>query len=342
MKKSLIALAVMAAAGAASAQSSVQLYGIADVYLGSVKVQTADQTGKLVGERNSVVNSGGVDTSRWGLKGSEDLGGGLKANFQLEQAFDVDTGKAGLASDGKTAAFSRIATVGLSGNFGAVTLGKQYTAFDYMKENTFSSFKSQALAAPRYVFGTNAYQANPANTIKYQSNSYSGFNGALSYSLGENKDTVIGGNSASNVVALNGQYANGPIYVGLGYQKEKFVAGEDLKLVALNGSYDFGVAKLLGDFAQGKQGDSKTTDYHIGVDVPLASNLILSGGYAHSKDKTNGVTDEKRNGYGLALAYVLSKRTVAYTGLNITKAKDDAGDTVGKVNAYAVGVKHAF
>ena len=330
MKKSLIAMAVLAAAGAASAQSSVQLYGIADVWFGSVK------TGVGAAEvRNTKVDSGGVDSSRWGLKGSEDLGGGLKANFQLEQGFALDTGNA-------DSGFNRVATVGLSGNFGAVTLGKQYTAFDDMKENTFSSFKSQALAAPRYVFGTNAYQANPANTIKYQSNSYSGFNGALSYSLGENKDTVIGGNSASNVVALNGQYANGPIYVGLGYQKEKFVAGEDLKLVALNGSYDFGVAKLLGDFAQGKQGDSKTTDYHIGVDVPLASNLILSGGYAHSKDKTNGVTDEKRNGYGLALAYVLSKRTVAYTGLNITKVKDDAGDTVGKVNAYAVGVKHAF
>jgi len=105
MKKSLIALAVMAAAGAASAQSSVQLYGIVDIWFGSVKDGVGAQS-------ETKLDAGGVNGNRFGLKGSEDLGGGLKANFQLEQGFNMDDGSA-VAST----AFNRQAWVGLSGGF---------------------------------------------------------------------------------------------------------------------------------------------------------------------------------------------------------------------------------
>ncbi len=115
MKKSLIALAVLAVAGAASAQSSVQLYGIADVWVGGIKA-----TGT---KAQTVVESGGVSGSRWGVKGSEDLGGGLKAIFTLEQGFAIDTGAAATG-------FNREASVGVAGNFGEVKLGKVWTAYD--------------------------------------------------------------------------------------------------------------------------------------------------------------------------------------------------------------------
>ncbi|MDO9203061.1 MAG: porin, partial [Hydrogenophaga sp.] len=112
MKKSLIALAVLAASGAAMAQSSVTLYGIADVVIHKDKGASA------------ALASGGVSGSRLGFKGTEDLGGGLKANFVLEQGLQLDTGAIG---DGtaKTAgqAFSRQSYVGLSGGFGEVKLG---------------------------------------------------------------------------------------------------------------------------------------------------------------------------------------------------------------------------
>lgn len=360
MKKSLIALAVLATAGAASAQSSVQLYGIADVWFGSTSVK--DGAGNKIydldinGVKTSQtqISSGGVDTSRWGLKGSEDLGGGLKANFQLEQGISVDSG----ATKGN--GFDRIATVGLSGNFGAVTLGKQYTAYDDVQENGFATFKSQHLASQRYAyFSQNAnlipvltagaidiapYQANPANTIKYQSNTYGGFSAAASYSLGEDKNMPAMGD-ASNVIALSGQYASGPLAVALGHQQEKFQADaqDKSKFTTLNGSYDLGSFKLLGDYTHSKFDDAnKSNDWSIGAQVPLASNLLLSGGYSAGKLKADGDTLAKSKGLSAALAYVLSKRTLAYAGFNATNVEEGNGDDMLKVRAYAVGVKHNF
>lgn len=333
MKKSLIALAVLAASGAAMAQSSVSLYGVADVWFGSVKAGAP-------GARTSqtVVESGGVTDSRWGLKGSEDLGGGLKANFLLEQGFSLDNGAA-------APGFNRQAYVSLSSNsFGEVKLGKVATAYDSVSENTYSAFDS-ALSAPKHVFKSwNNYNWNPANTVAYSTPEFGGISGGVSYSLGENKDTPVAGR-ASSVTALSAKYEGGPVYVGFAHQIEKpQAAGDSTKYTLLNASYDLGVAKVLADYAQYKLGAAKTNEYHIGVDVPLASNLVVSGGYAYSKDKDGAVaTDEKRNGFGLAVAYILSKRTTAYAGLTQAETENAAsGNTTNKTNIYAVGVKHTF
>ena len=360
MKKSLIALAVMAAAGAASAQSSVQLYGIADVWAGSLKSQTYSlETGRLVGERQTGLYDGGVSNSRWGLTGSEDLGGGLKATFTLEQGFSLDDGTA-------ISGFNREATVGFAGNFGAVKLGKQFNAFDDVSGAQSSVFDSD-LAPINTVFLSTAFAATEANTVKYVSPSFGGFTGSASYSFGENKTAAA---DATNNYALAGQYANGPLALGIGYAVNDKGADND-KAIRLNGAYDLGVAKLKGSYGHVKgdrttftSADSaaylaspaflatygaggntiqadKTNEFEIGVDVPLASNLVLSAGYAQSKDKLDGVEQAKRSGYGLAVAYLMSKRTTGYAGLNATKVKSD-GETIGKTNILAVGVKHAF
>lgn len=343
MKKSLIALAVLAASGAAMAQSSVSLYGVADVWFGSVKAGAP-------GARTSqtVVESGGVTDSRWGLKGSEDLGGGLKANFLLEQGFNLDSGAFsdtngdGVADTG----FNRQAYVSLSSNsFGEVKLGKVATAYDSVSENTYSAFDS-ALSAPKHVFKSwKNYNWNPANTVAYSTPEFGGISGGVSYSLGEDKDKVGSPGRASSVTALSAKYEGGPVYVGFAHQIEKpQAAGDSTKYTLLNASYDLGVAKVLADYAQYKLGAAKTNEYHIGVDVPLASNLVVSGGYAYSKDKDGAVaTDEKRNGFGLAVAYILSKRTTAYAGLTQAETENAAsGNTTDKTNIYAVGVKHTF
>lgn len=333
MKKSLIALAVLAASGAAMAQSSVSLYGVADVWFGSVK---AGAPGARTTQ--TMIQDGGVTDSRWGLKGSEDLGGGLKANFLLEQGFSVDDGAA-------ASGFNRQAYVSLSSNsFGEVKLGKVATAYDSVSENTYSAFDS-ALSAPKHVFKSwNNYNWNPANTVAYSTPEFGGISGGVSYSLGENKDTPVAGR-ASSVTALSAKYEGGPVYVGFAHQIEKpQAAGDSTKYTLLNASYDLGVAKVLADYAQYKLGAAKTNEYHIGVDVPLASNLVVSGGYAYSKDKDGAVaTDEKRNGFGLAVAYILSKRTTAYAGLTQAETENAAsGNTTNKTNIYAVGVKHTF
>src|SRR5659263_234141 len=132
MKKSLIALAVLAASGAAMDQSSVTLYGLVDLWVGSAKFDNGTgvtlpsaKVAKLdAGTTQTLMQSGGVNGSRWGLKGSEDLGGGLKANFDLQQGIAVDTGASSSAL-----AFHRAAWVGFSGGFGAVKLGRIPTAY---------------------------------------------------------------------------------------------------------------------------------------------------------------------------------------------------------------------
>ncbi len=344
MKKSLIALAVMAAAGAASAQSSVQLYGIADLWFGSVKSEgiahNLDANDKYDptydGVRQTVLESGGVNTSRWGIKGSEDLGGGLKANFKLEQGFYMDDGAVKNGTG-----FTRQAYVGLSGGFGEVQLGKVWSAYDDVSGAQTAVFDS-ALSGTVGVFASTGYQDYNNNGIKYISPNFSGFTFGASYALGEDKTAT---ESAGSITAFNVQYANGPVAVAVGYQTEE-EAGNPVStdFTRIGGSYDFGVAKLLASYGKAENKNfGEATEYQIGVDVPLASNIILSANYATSEDESvAGVKGDERQGFGAAVAYVLSKRTMVYGGFRQNTTDDNTGKEIGKTTVYAIGLNHKF
>ncbi|OGB18278.1 MAG: hypothetical protein A2W72_14165 [Burkholderiales bacterium RIFCSPLOWO2_12_67_14] len=311
MKKTLIALAVLAASGAAFAQSSVTLYGIADIALTKEKGTSAQLT------------SGGVSSSRLGFKGTEDLGGGLKANFLLEEGIDLTSGA--LKGNG----FARQAYVGLSGGFGEVKLGNVYTAYDDISGATNPVFDS--VLAPTVVWASTGYISNPGSNIYYATPSFGGFSGAASFSLDGSKNEVV---------SFHAKYENGPIYVGFGYQDQvdyavASVSPDDVaaKFTRVNGSYDLGVVKLLAGYGQVKpEVGAKTNEYSFGVDVPLGSALTLSTGLASSK--VDG--GENMNSVGLGVAYSMSKRTTLYTGFR--KENTAAGDT----SMFAAGVKHTF
>ena len=335
MKKSLIALAVLgAAAGAAQAQSAVTLYGIVDLWAGR-----ASNTVEGVKSSATLMESGGVSSSRWGLTGSEDLGGGLKAVFRLENGFKADTGTGGNG-------FSRQAYLGLAGGFGTVTFGNTWTAMDDILGASNSGFDS-ALSASNLVLAVPfSYESNPGNTIKYVSPSFGGFSAGFSHSLKE--DSAVTGHEG--ITDFSVSYGAGPIAANFAYQVQK-QAGDDVKLTALNGSYDLGVAKLLASFGQAKDGSAKATDLQIGADVPLSAALTLSAGYAQSKDG-GSLGSGKRTGFGVAAAYSLSKRTTVYGGFRTAKAKNgtvllatdadgELNDTT-KANVFAVGLKHTF
>jgi predicted porin len=323
MKKSLVALAVLAASGASFAQSSVTLYGIADIWFG-----TTSGTGV---ESQTVLNSGGVSGSRWGLKGSEDLGGGLKANFLLEQGFGLDNGAAAGVQ------FNRQAYVGFSGGFGEVKLGNVYTAYDDISGAANSAFDS-ALAAQNGVWVSTNYTSNPNNNIYYATPSFGGFSGAVSYALGENKTAAL---EASSVTSLNIQYAAGALYAGLGYQTEKPQGGgASTEFTRLNATYDFGVAKLLVGYGKlAAPVGVETTEWELGADFPVSAALTLSGGIAGSNDNV-AAGDATRKGYGFAAAYSLSKRTTLYTGFNSHTTTAAGVDTDART--FAAGVKHTF
>jgi predicted porin len=284
----------------------------------------------------TVLNSGGVSTSRWGLTGSEDLGGGLKANFKLEQAIAVDSG-AGTAGQ----AFSRYSYVGFSGGFGEVKLGKTGTAYDDVSGASDAVFDS-ALSPMNHVFASTGYSWNPGNTIYYVSPSLSGFSGAFSYTLGENKTA---GADASATTSFNLTYGAGPFAAQFGYQAEKTVAvANDVKFTRLGASYDLGVAKLLANYGKvtnvGNISGADSTDYQFGVDYPVSTALTLSGSYAKSDDNATG-GNQSRKGYGIGAAYTLSKRTFVYAGYNSNKATNGAASD-DKLDILAVGVQHKF
>ena len=359
MKKSLIAMAVLAASGVASAQSTVTLYGLADVYLGSQKTKTSPAVGGSTSLRQTVVNSGGFNTSRFGFKGSEDLGGGLKANFLLEAGYDISTGAANNYTNPFTGAtsnaiFGRQSWVGLSGGFGELKLGKMWTPYDEVKGSGAAAFDANIFAPAANVWLSNNYEDRPGNSIYYSTPNFSGFSAAASYSFGENKTNATAGppaalaQDAGKIVSLNVQYANGPVGVALSHQQEKPNGNVvTKKFTQLNGSYDFRVVKLLAAYGQAKNVASsfgiladKSKEYQIGLDVPLGA-VTLSGGYAHSKATlAAGAGEVKSNGIGLAAKYDLSKRTFLYTGLQLAKNKL-AGSEI-KNDTFALGVQHKF
>jgi len=347
MKKSLVALAVLAASGATFAQSSVSVYGIADIWFGNIKTDAGNAAAPTTS--TTQLTSGGVDTSRWGLKGSEDLGGGLKANFKLESAIGVDTG----ASTG----FSREAWVGLSGGFGEVKFGKVSSAFNDIEGAAGAAFGSGTLGPIGIAFTSDAEEnARPSNTIYYATPNFSGFTASVSYSLDENlalkaadlakvTPEVAAGQELKSVSLA---YAAGPVYAGLGYQTQQDVGSTvEVQLTQLNATYDLGVAKLLGAYGHvansahsgvATAGDS-ASEWQIGADVPLSSAFTLSTGYAKStRSFASGAADDEVTAFSLVGAYSLSKRTTAYVGYATSnvKSKDITTDR------YAVGVKHTF
>lgn len=365
MKKSLIALAVLAATGAAMAQSSVTVYGRVDASVGNEKTTTRNADGSIASELSMAKQFNGSDAgltgSRWGLMGTEDLGGGLKAIFKLENRFSVDTGASA------DPYFSGDAYVGLSGSFGAVKLGRTYSVLDDVRavavsQNVFDSAftpTSNVYRVNRTGTGTsssNDYSSKSANMIRYESPVFGGFSFGLNYAMDEKvTDADITKNGMGNT-ALMVRYKRGPLDVALGYAKEDMYSSpasdvNDRKYTALSASYDFGVVRVSGGVNR-RSGDTqvansatltggKDSEYTLGLTVPMGA-FAFSGGYASSKVKEAGATVAKASGFGLGMTYSLSKRTRLYAGYRDYATKDAAGVKRSENRLYAAGIRHDF
>jgi predicted porin len=360
MKKTLIALAALSAiAGAAQAQSSVTLYGRLDAAVASVKTEKTGAA-PVASLTQTGINSSDLNSTFWGLKGSEDLGGGLKAIFKLESRFQMDTGM------GTAGMFDREANVGLEGAFGSVKLGRTPTVFDDLQGSVNAVFGSNFKTAQDVAAGTGVadYIGTFSNSIKFNSATYGGFSGALQYGFGENKNSTATATTASgvanalgidnaagtatNALSLSVKYAAGPLMVGYGYQSEKqslAVAGtqDTRKFNLLGASYDFGVVKLTGDYATAKDAARKDKAYQLGVVVPMGA-FAIAAGYNKEKSTGNGLTDLKGTGYNLVATYDMSKRTTLYVGLEDTKTESGTTGAIteSKRTNFAAGVRHTF
>lgn len=328
MKKTLVAVAALAAS-AAFAQSSVTLYGVADAYFGSEKIDGVTS--------QTVVNDGGLSTSRIGVSVKEDLGSGLSAFAVVEGAVALDGGAGGLGADRKS-------VVGLSGGFGSVSLGRQDTPLQNAWDNILDVQGNSGFSAATAALVGNAGAAGTTlftygNSVRYDSPNFDGFSGAVQIGLGEDKDTPAAG-SASRGVSLHLAYANGPLAAGLAYQndKDQGSGAPTEKTTALGGSYDFGVAKLgLGYTRISTTGNPSFRLINAGVTVPFGAFSVV-GQFAQGE-----LSDVDGNSKSFALEgrYALSKRTTAYAGYNNTKDNIGGGADF-KTNRFGVGLRHVF
>lgn len=204
----------MAVAVSAQAQSSVTLYGLIDEgvnYITSVQVAQGSSQHPL-GRSLFSISDGvgrGFGGSRWGLKGSEDLGGGLYAIFTLENGFDITNGTLGQGG----AEFGRQAFVGLKGQFGQITAGRQYdSAADFVGPLSPVQIGGLVGALPGDVTGL-AYTRRYNNVIKYASLSYGGFSFGGMYAPGGRAGDLTG----SQVYALAAGYAGGNLHAAVAY-----------------------------------------------------------------------------------------------------------------------------
>lgn len=343
MKKSLLALAVLGAfAGAASAQSSVTIYGIVDTGFTSI------DNG---GDRTNGIESGNNSASRIGFKGIEDLGNGLKAEFLLEQGINTDDGTAA----GDNAGFNRLSYIGLNGGFGKVRLGRQETQLKEALTKT-DTFGAAGIANAHDFFVGGGMDQRQGNMVTWSSNNYGGFSGALGYTFGE----VEGENSANRGIGARLSYANGPLGVQFAYQNQNYwdetvpVDGDD-KVIMLGATYDFGVVKLHGIYGDRKLDAGlvapesvKIRSGLIGATVPFGASAIRA---EYIKNENRDIDDADSDVFALSYTYALSKRTTLYA--TYVRVSNDDGSTLGiggpgeaiageNASGAAIGINHKF
>jgi len=375
MKMKLFAAAVAAlAAGGAYAQSSVTLYGVVDA--GVEYSNHAQQSSSSHGVVR--LNSGGMSGSRWGLRGVEDLGGGLKGLFVLESGFNIDTGTSGQSNR----LFGRQAFVGLGSQYGQLTLGRHQTpfydfglAYDPMAISSNYSITAQA---PEF-------QQRADNSLKYIG-TFGGVTGQLLYSFGQNTGAgglgeVPGNYHVGREMSASLSYTGGPFSVGAIYDETNVATtlandGAKIRRASVAGTYAFGPAKVFAGYRYAHAfngavlpGGINTVDglnkianvsnlYWLGMGYQLTPALSLTGA-AYYQDFRSTSADPWS--FVVSTDYAFSKRTDAYFNMSYTKNKDGStlgtssnspgsisgsgfGTTLGSYNQFAamVGLRHKF
>ena len=343
MKKSLLALAVLGSfAGAVAAQSSVTLFGVMDASARQVKNGSAGTQEQLA--------SGGLATSRFGLRGVEDMGGGLRAGFHLEAGIAADTGNA----DAKF--WGRRATVSLLGSWGELRLGRDYnpTALNTFAEpfgavgvGTVGNFTYAATAA----LGSGATSAlRNDNSIGYFLPSLGGIYGSAMVAAGE-------GVAGNKYIGGRLGYAAGALDVGVGYGKTETASGTDYDQYNLKFVYNLGFAKLNTLYDVKKWNPRSQKLMMVGATMPVGMGEMriayarvdrsggpVGSGFANADDSKMLALGHRHN---------LSKRTALYATIARITNQGAARSSVSNAapagmlggqtsSGYEFGVSHGF
>jgi predicted porin len=381
MKKSLIALAVMAAAGAASAQSSVTLFGIVDVNYNYIK---GDGNGHV-----SRLTDSGYNSSRLGFRGTEDLGGGMSASFWLEAGLNPDNGTgdttntnnqiSGVAVGtvgGQGITFNRRSTVSLAGGWGEIRLGRDYvptfwnlTVFDPFGTNGVAAYSALAISAGTGIGGQNGLltSTRASNSIGYfLPPNLGGFYGQFMYAMGENfssgTGTVLGAKDDGRYIGGRLGFASGPFNVAAAYGETKYSAGTvaaptlggNYRVANIGGQWDFGFAKLMAQWGRDEIRTAlnpKQDTYLIGGLIPVgAGEIRLSWAHANVKTPISAAVDDA-DMFGIGYVHNLSKRTAVYATYARVNNKGNGvafnngratTELGGNTDGFDLGIRHSF
>ncbi|MFM0661454.1 porin [Paraburkholderia sediminicola] len=354
---SLLALpAGLLFAAGAQAQSSVTLYGIVDA--GIAYVHNAQ--GANGQNQSSLVkfSSGNLSGSRWGLKGTEDLGGGLAAVFQLENGFNVGTGA--LGQGGRE--FGRKAVVGLSSStWGTVTAGRQYDPIvDLVQGLTEDNYFGGVFATPGDLDNYDN-SLRVSNSVKYVSPVFAGFQVEALYGVGG----VAGATGNGQTYSFGAGYANGPLSLGAGYFYANggntttanvrtwtsssdslfntvinagFASAKSIQIVRVGGQYVIGAATIGAAYSNTQYANDAFSAFHdtarfnngsLFFNYQITSALRAGVGYNYTS--LTGPSSAHYNQVNLGADYALSKRTELYALAGYQKASGNTLNASGKV-----------
>lgn len=365
MKKSVLALAALGAfAGAASAQSSVTMFGVVDV-----NVMTVDND-----DRTYSMGTDGMASSRLGFRGIEDLGGGLKASFWLEMGLAADTGGNAqgwgntTGSNANRLYFNRRSTVSLSNQWGELRLGRDYTptfwawtVYDPFGTNGVGAATNVALggdlqaALAGSTFGTLVRANNMVSYVLPAGTQGMGLYGQLSVAAGE-------GAAGNKYFGGRIGYAAGPFDISFAYGKTEDLLGAnrggDLDAWNIGGAWNFGFMKLTGFFSEmnaegeiaGVNREGGRQNWYVGVAAPFGQwNLKASYAGTNGKD---GLDDTDASQWALGVDYNLSKRTAIYATYASINNDNDARFSVSSQSSSLtpghnssgaqLGIRHSF
>lgn len=354
MKKTSLALAAASLLAASAAQAqSVEIFGILDLNYTRVN---SDGTGSI-----NKIGSDGNLSSRLGFRGTEDLGGGLKAGFWLEGALNPQDGSAGTTSTtnqpGGSAGsggltFGRRATVSLSSQYGELRVGRDYVP-GFWNLSHFSPFGTNGIGASNYLFypvpsNARITHVRASNSVGYFLPKLGGFYGQAMVAFGNNPSTAGAKSDDGNVTGIRLGYEQGPFNIAAATNRTQNVALGNFTQRNIGASYDFGVVKAMALWGENTTGVQKTTTKLIGAHVPVGP--VGQVRLAYSTLSAKGVANDANH---LALGYVhtLSKRTAVYghyarisnknngtafdLGLGVTRP---GGSSTG----YEFGIRHSF
>ncbi|MBP0623203.1 MULTISPECIES: porin [Cupriavidus] len=321
----------------ASAQSSVTLYGLVDTNIEFSNHNAVDGKSAASGLANAYrMNSGGMNSSRWGIRGKEDLGGGLKSIFTLESGIDTDTGN---SSDGRL--FGRLAFVGIESRYGQLALGRQTSSMydlvlphDPMGYAPQYSWVSSTGSAP-----STGYKTRLDNTVKY-TGVFGPVTTVAHYSLGEQ----VGNGNASAAFGGGLRYDGGPASFGVVFDQGNgapTASGTYSKArdITASGSYSFGAFSVLGGYRWYELipvtgGSARSDLWWAGVRYAVTPALRLTGA-VYYEDKKDTASDPML--FVLQAVYSLSKRTSLYSTVGYAYAKTNNDGTFTPVGVMRAG-----